>query len=78
MVAMTLLIVRWNRVAKQCGCLQRRSLRLTSLRWRKIRRSWSIWTLRLNFEGMTGVVPSVISHEHRALLYLPLSATRRP
>ena len=67
-VAMKVLMFRSNRVATRRQSLNRQNMRSTTLRWRYICLSWSIWTLRLDFEGMTGVVPRSISHERKALL----------
>ena len=61
MVAMKVLILRSNRVATRHQFLNRPNMRSTTFRWRWICRLCSIWTLRLDLEGMTGVVPRSIS-----------------
>ena len=60
-VAMKVLILRSKRVATRRQSLKRQNMRSTTLRWRYICRSCSICTLRLDFDGMTGVVPRSIS-----------------
>lgn len=67
-VAMKVLMLRSKRVATRRQSSKRQNMRSSMLRCRSICRSCSICTLRLDFEGMTGVVPRLISHERKALL----------